>query len=95
MRREDVSVNLNGMLESVIVGSLTVSDIISVVVCGQKGRSWRERKVGARREREEREGGGGRKEEGMKRVYKRYNKSIYRLWRDGDNIGVLQSLFKE
>ena len=39
MRREDVSVNLNGMLERVIWGLLTVSDTISVVVCGQKLRS--------------------------------------------------------
>ena len=41
------------------------------------------------------EGGGGRKEGGMKRVYKRYNERIYLFWGDGDNIGVLQSLFKE
>ena len=74
MRREDVSVNLNGMLESVIVGSLTVSDIISVVVCGQKGRSWRERKVGARRGRwwrEEERGEEERKKKGRERERER------------------------
>ena len=59
----------------------------------RRGREKMKKKEG--REGEEREKGSGRKEEGMKRVYKRYNKSIYRLWRDGDNIGVLQSLFKE
>ena len=68
MRREDVSVNLNGMLERVIVGSLTVRDTISVVVCGQKGRSWKEGRWG-------REGGGGgggkeggRNEEGIQKI---------------------------
>ena len=60
-----------------------------------------ERGEGARRGREkkEREGGGGgmegRKEGGMKRVYKRYNERIYLFGGDGDNIGMLQSLFKE
>ena len=46
MRREEVSVNLNGMLEVAMVGSLTVSDTISVVVCGQKGTSWESRREG-------------------------------------------------
>ena len=63
MRREDVSVNLNGMLERVIVGSLTVRDTISVVVCGQKGRSWKEGRWGREGERGE-EGGGGKVGEG-------------------------------
>ena len=69
MRREDVSVNLNGMLERVIVGSLTVRDTISVVVCGQKGRSWKEGRWGGKgseeRKGEKRKGGGmeGRREE--------------------------------
>ena len=92
--------NLNGMLERVIVGSLTVRDTISVVVCGQKGRSWKEGRWGREGERGEegrkkKGGGDGRKEGGMKRVYKRYNERIYLFGGDGDNIGVLQSLFKE
>ena len=64
MRREDVSVNLNGMLERVIVGSLTVRDTISVVVCGQKGSSWKEGRWGGKGSEERERGEEGKKKKG-------------------------------